>query len=199
MAPRAPRAAAPVTGSPHTVGLVIVHSSMTMKMNHSRLTTCTYASPLGPLTLIAGKQGLRAVIWPGEPHARVGLAGVELMEKDDPMLAQASVQLEEYFNGSRQSFDLQLDLHGTRFQVAAWRALAEIPYGETRTYAEQAERLGRPRAFRAVGAANGRNPLSIVLPCHRVVGSNGSLTGFAAGLDVKRALLDHEQVVRARL
>ena len=109
------------------------------------------------------------------------------------VLDEAAHQLEEYFAGTRTTFDLPLDLHGTTFQRAAWQALAEIPYGETRTYAEQAARLGRPAAARAVGAANGRNPLSIVLPCHRVIGSDGALRGFAGGLDVKAALLAFEQ------
>ena len=103
----------------------------------------------------------------------------------------------EYFAGTRRSFDLPFDLQGTEFQLEVWRALAEIPYGETRTYGEQAAALGRPRAVRAVGSANGRNPLSIVLPCHRVVGSDGALRGFAGGLEVKAALLafEHGQVL----
>jgi methylated-DNA-[protein]-cysteine S-methyltransferase len=112
------------------------------------------------------------------------------------VLAAAARQLEEYFAGERTAFELPLDLEGTRFQRAAWLALAEIPYGETVSYGEQARRLGRPHAVRAVGAANGRNPVPIVLPCHRVVGSDGSLTGFGGGLDVKRALLDHEAGLR---
>jgi methylated-DNA-[protein]-cysteine S-methyltransferase len=115
------------------------------------------------------------------------------------VLEEACCQLDDYFAGRRTSFDLPLDLQGTPFQQDAWRALAEIPFGETRTYAQQAGRLGRPSASRAVGAANGRNPLSIVLPCHRVVGSDGSLTGFAGGLETKRWLLEHERaVVRER-
>ena len=112
------------------------------------------------------------------------------------LLDEAARQLGEYFSGARTAFDLPLDLVGTRFLRAAWLALAEIPFGETVSYAERALRLGRPHAIRAVGAANGRNPLPIVLPCHRVIGSDGSLTGFGGGLDVKRALLDHEAGVR---
>ena len=108
------------------------------------------------------------------------------------VLDEAAAQLEEYFACVRTSFDLPLDLQGTPFQIAAWEALAAIPYGETRTYAEQAARIGRPDAVRAIGAANGRNPISIVLPCHRVVGSDGSLRGFAGGLEVKAALLAFE-------
>jgi len=160
--------------------------------------TSVYASPLGALTLVASDAGLRAVLWNGDDPSRAGLAGLSPDETGrPPVLAETARQLDAYFDGSRTSFDLQLDLHGTPFQRQAWRALAEIPFGETRTYAEQAARLGRPTAFRAVGAANGRNPLSIVLPCHRVIGSDGSLTGFAGGLDAKRWLLEHERAVSA--
>jgi len=160
------------------------------------IATHTYASPLGPLTLVASEAGLRAVLWNGDDPARAGLAR-PLPDREtgaSPVLAETARQLDAYFAGSLTSFDLPLDLHGTPFQQQAWLALADIPYGETTTYAEQAARLGRPSAFRAVGAANGRNPLSIVLPCHRVIGSDGSLTGFAGGLDAKRWLLAHERV-----
>lgn len=104
----------------------------------------------------------------------------------------AIAQLDEYFRGARHSFELPLRPLGTVFQQAAWNALLTIPHGETRSYAEQADRLGKPRAVRAVGAANGQNPLPIVIPCHRVIGSDGSLTGFGGGLKAKRWLLDHE-------
>jgi len=100
--------------------------------------------------------------------------------------------LGEYFAGERHSFDLPLDLRGTEFQQDAWQALADIPFGETVSYSEQAQQIGRPKAVRAIGAANGRNPLSIVLPCHRVVGANGALTGFADGVETKRFLLEFE-------
>jgi len=123
---------------------------------------------------------------------RAGLAGATLALGRSDVLEETAAQLEEYFARARTSFDLPLDLRGTPFQVAAWEALAAIPYGETRAYAEQAARIGRPNAVRAIGAANGRNPISIVLPCHRVVGSDGSLTGFAGGLEVKAALLAFE-------
>jgi methylated-DNA-[protein]-cysteine S-methyltransferase len=156
------------------------------------LTSITYDSPVGTLTLVASDAGLRAVMWPGEPAARVGLGGAEIARGKAPVLAETARQLDGYFAGTRTTFDLPLDLAGTPFQVAAWRALGAIPYGETRTYAEQAALLGRPTAVRAVGAANGRNPISIVLPCHRVVGSDGALRGFAGGVDVKRRLLDIE-------
>ena len=114
------------------------------------------------------------------------------------ILAAASDQLAEYFDGDRTEFDVPLDPVGTEFQQAAWTALRTIPYGETISYGEQAARVGDRRKARAVGAANGRNPISIIVPCHRVVGSNGSLTGFAGGLDNKAWLLDHERSVRWR-
>jgi len=148
--------------------------------------TTTTRTPIGELRLVASDDGLRAVLWPGrdpEPDAREG---------HSPLLSETALQLGEYFAGQRTAFTVPLELEGTDFQREAWLALAEIPYGRTVSYAEQARRLGRPEAVRAVGAANGRNPVPIVLPCHRVVGSDGSLTGFGGGLDVKRALLEHE-------
>ena len=162
-------------------------------------------TPIGPLTLVADAIGLRAVTWPDEDGTRVGLGGQlggseaagQSLASPDQRAAVATLdateaQLREYFAGERQAFDLPMHLVGTEFQQDTWRSLAQIPYGQTVSYGEQAERLGRPTAVRAVGAANGRNPLSIVLPCHRVVGANGDLTGFAAGLDTKRWLLAHE-------
>lgn len=148
-------------------------------------------SPVGALTLVATNRGLRAVLWPGD-EGRVPLPDTMDEQPEHQVLVNATSQLREYFSGERHEFDLPLDLRGTEFQRAAWQALANIPYGTTASYGEQATRIGRPTAVRAVGAANGRNPLSIVLPCHRVVGSNGSLTGFAGGLDSKRLLLQHE-------
>ena len=109
------------------------------------------------------------------------------------MLSAAAAQLDEYFERKRTTFDLPLDLVGTDFQKEAWLALADVPFGETTSYGEQAERIGRKGAFRAVGAANGKNPVPIVLPCHRIVGANGALTGFAGGLDMKQQLLALEQ------
>lgn len=115
-------------------------------------------------------------------------------ESDDhPVLAAATAQLAEYFAGERQEFDIPLDLTGTDFQRAAWSALVSVPFGETRSYRQQAEAIGRPKAVRAIGAANGRNPVPIVLPCHRIVGSDGSLTGYGGGLPIKEYLLNHEQ------
>jgi methylated-DNA-[protein]-cysteine S-methyltransferase len=145
-------------------------------------------TPIGPLGLVASERGLSRVLWPGER----GAGG------DETVLAAAATQLREYFAGTRETFDLPLDLDGTAFQRRAWLALAEIPYGETRSYGEQARRLGAPRAARAVGAANGANPLPIVLPCHRLVGADGSLTGFGGGLEVKRWLLQHEGATTPR-
>ena len=162
-------------------------------MTSTALTSHRVESPVGPLTLVGSDAGLRAILWAGDAPARAGLADVALQPGSADVLDEAAHQLDEYFAGTRTSFDLPLDLRGTPFQVAAWEALGDIPYGETRTYAEQAAKIGRPAAVRAVGAANGRNPLSIVLPCHRVVGSDGALRGFAGGLDAKAALLAFEQ------
>lgn len=154
----------------------------------------TMSTPVGELRLVGGDAGLTAVLWPDDTD-RVPLPADLAPEGEHPVLAEARRQLDEYFAGSRTSFDLPLDLRGTDFQQRAWRSLAQIPYGETLSYREQAELLGDPRLARAVGTANGRNPLSIVLPCHRVVGSDGSLTGYAAGLDAKRFLLELERRV----
>ncbi len=112
---------------------------------------------------------------------------------ENPLLENAARQLDEYFAGTRRAFDLPLDPVGTEFQRSAWAELSKIPFGETISYGEQARRLGDANKSRAVGAANGRNPISIIVPCHRVVGANGALTGFAAGLDVKEWLLQHER------
>jgi methylated-DNA-[protein]-cysteine S-methyltransferase len=140
-------------------------------------------TPIGPLGLIASDSGLRAVLFGGkiEPQGR------------SPVLDEAARQLDAYFAGDLVTFDLPLELVGTDFDTRCWQALASIPYGQTVSYGEQARRLGLGHAAaRAVGAANGRNPLPIVLPCHRVIGADGSLTGFGGGLDVKRRLLEHE-------
>ena len=163
-------------------------------MIDTALSSTTMDSPMGVLTLVAGDVGLRAVLWPSDDPARVPLGeAIETVETTGhPVLAAAVDQLGEYFAGDRQDFDLPLDPVGTDFQQSAWMALRAIPYGETVSYGEQAEGMGDKRKARAVGAANGRNPISIIVPCHRVVGSNGSLTGFAGGLDSKRWLLEHE-------
>ncbi|WP_419837262.1 methylated-DNA--[protein]-cysteine S-methyltransferase [Candidatus Poriferisodalis sp.] len=148
-------------------------------------------SPIGPLGLVATDEGLRAVSWRGE-ETSVKLPEEMTEDPGHPILRQAARQLAEYFDGDRTSFDLPLDLRGTPFQVTAWRALGDIPYGSTRSYGEQAALIGRPKAVRAVGQANGRNPVPVVLPCHRVIGADGSLTGFGGGLDLKTQLLEHE-------
>jgi len=150
-------------------------------------------SPIGVLTLVASDEGLTHVLFEGQEPVDAGLPDDLPEIDDDPTLEAAASQLGEYFAGSRKEFDLPLDLRGTDFQKDAWRALASVPYGETRSYGEQAQAIGRPGAFRAVGAANGRNPIPVILPCHRIVGADGSLTGFAGGLDTKRRLLNLEQ------
>jgi methylated-DNA-[protein]-cysteine S-methyltransferase len=161
----------------------------------SAFATTTFSSPVGELTLLASDAGLRAILWPGEPPADVPELDDAVENEGHPVLVAAREQLAQYFAGERRTFDLPIDLRGTPFQVKAWRYLATIPYGETRTYGEQARALGDPNRARAAGAANGKNPVSIVLPCHRVIGANGSLTGFGGGLPVKRALLDFEAAV----
>jgi methylated-DNA-[protein]-cysteine S-methyltransferase len=149
-------------------------------------------SPVGLLTLVASERGLAAILWPEDPPGRVRLDVVEAAP-DHPVLRKAERQLAEYFAGRRTGFDLPLDPTGTPFQQKVWTALRGIPFGETRTYAEVATQIGHPGAARAVGAASGRNPLSIVAPCHRVVGTRGELTGFAGGLEVKARLLAFER------
>ena len=158
----------------------------------SPLYSATHSTPVGELTLIASDQGLRAILWPKESSRHAGIANRRRRDPDHPILTQTAAQLDEYFAGTRTTFEIPLDLEGTRFQVAAWRALADIPFGSTTTYGRQAAALGIPTAARAVGAANGANPVCIVLPCHRVIGADGSLTGFGGGLKTKQWLLDHE-------
>jgi len=151
---------------------------------------CTVPSPIGPLVLGAHGGSLTAVHLPGSPGAPPEPAGVSAA--DATVLACAAAQLTAYFAGSLRVFDLPLAPAGTAFQQAVWRALAAIPCGHTTSYGELARALGRPSASRAVGAANGANPLAIVVPCHRVVGASGALTGYAGGVDAKRWLLAHE-------
>ena len=148
-------------------------------------------SPVGQLRLISSKTGLRAVLWPND-LSRVKLPSTCESSSHHPILRTTSEQITQYFQGERKEFDVPLDLRGTEFQVATWLSLANIPYGKTITYQQQANSINRPTATRAVGSANGRNPISIVLPCHRVIGANGSLTGFAAGIATKQFLLQLE-------
>lgn len=149
-------------------------------------------SPVGRLTLVASEQGLVAILWEKDNPRRVPLG--EVVESDDhPVLLETERQLQEYFAGRLREFALPLHFRGTEFQRRVWSALLTIPYGQTRSYAQIAQQIGCPAAVRAVGAANGRNPLSIIAPCHRVVGSNGKLTGFAGGLEAKARLLSLER------
>ncbi|MFN3255693.1 MAG: methylated-DNA--[protein]-cysteine S-methyltransferase [Ilumatobacter sp.] len=171
-----------------------------------RLSRAVITGPLGGLTLIVSDVGLRALLWPDEPVGRVPSAGLATEQRDRdivdprhrPLIDDARDQIEEYFAGTRLVFDLPLDPVGTPFQCEVWNVLRSIPYGATMSYGEQARQLGDVNKARAVGAANGRNPISIIVPCHRVVGSNGSLTGFAGGVEAKRWLLDHERRVSGR-
>ena len=148
-------------------------------------------SPIGKLKLIATDRALAAVLWETERMGRVRV-DTQQENKTHPVLVETEHQLDEYMRGRRQAFTLALDFAGTEFQRSVWNALLTIPFGETRTYEQIARQIGRPTAMRAVGAANGRNPISIVVPCHRVIGSTGDLTGFAGGLDAKAFLLTLE-------
>ncbi|WP_165064373.1 methylated-DNA--[protein]-cysteine S-methyltransferase [Paludisphaera rhizosphaerae] len=148
----------------------------------------TMRSPVGTLKLVASGAGLAAVLGENDNPRRVRL-GTATRDDHDPVLGKAERQLEEYFEGNRRTFSIELDFKGTPFQKKVWEALLEIPYGETRSYGAIAAAVGEPKAMRAVGAANGRNPISIIAPCHRVVGASGRLTGFAGGLEAKAFLL----------
>jgi methylated-DNA-[protein]-cysteine S-methyltransferase len=145
-------------------------------------------SPVGKLKLVATDQGLAGILWENDRPRRVRL-DIEAEDETHPVLIETERQLQEYFAGRRTAFALRLDLAGTDFQRKVWSALLTIPFGETRSYGQIARQIGSPGAVRAVGAANGRNPVSIVAPCHRVIGSTGKLTGFAGGLDAKARLL----------
>ena len=147
-----------------------------------------YESPVGPLRLEARDGSLVAL----HLNARPGPENL-----DDPVLAEATTQLRDYFAAARTSFDLPLAMHGNAFEQRVWAALQTIPYGETASYGEIAEQIGAPGAARAVGVANARNPIAIIVPCHRVIGADGKLVGFGGGLPMKRALLDLEQGIHA--
>jgi methylated-DNA-[protein]-cysteine S-methyltransferase len=150
---------------------------------------CTTPSPIGPIRLVASERGLCGLYLDGERHdfqtdpESVG---------DSAYFSAILCQLDAYFAGTLRRFEVTLDLRGTAFQLEAWQALTEIPYGQTRSYGEQAKSIGKPAAVRAIGLANGRNPVSIIVPCHRVIGKNGALTGYGGGLERKRFLLDLE-------
>lgn len=154
---------------------------------------CEIESPIGRLLLIADDGGLTHILFPSHALSDLGLTTLDVPEaNDDPVLRQAAAQLAEYFAGDRTEFDLPLHIEGPDFEVSTWRAMLTIPFGETISYGEQADRAGYPGAFQAVGSANGRNPLPLVIPCHRVIGSDGSLVGFGGGIPMKRFLLDLE-------
>lgn len=140
-------------------------------------------TPVGLVTISATKEALVSLLW---------RAGTNAGNLANPILRDTESQLKEYFGGQRKRFDLPLALSGTEFQIRAWKELMKIPFGEYITYKQQAERIGNPAAIRAIGAANGQNRISIIVPCHRVVASSGALQGFAGGLDVKRRLLTME-------
>jgi methylated-DNA-[protein]-cysteine S-methyltransferase len=148
----------------------------------------TVSSPVGRLKLVASDDGLAAILWPNDDPKRVPLSPL-VEDRRHPVLVETEQQLHEYFTGSRKCFTVKLVFKGTDFQTRVWRALLDIPFGQTRSYGDIARTLGKPRAVRAVGAANGRNPISIIAPCHRVIGANGKLTGFAGGLKAKATLL----------
>ena len=148
-------------------------------------------SPIGELKLVANGSKLSAILWEDDKPNRVRL-GVMHEAENSPILVETERQLNEYFAGKRNRFELELNFVGTEFQRKVWEALLTIPYGETRSYGEIATQIGNAKAVRAVGAANGRNPISIIAPCHRVIGASGDLTGFAGGLRAKRMLLTLE-------
>jgi methylated-DNA-[protein]-cysteine S-methyltransferase len=168
---------------------------MTRKSSTTATCFARLRTPLGKLLLVgehaAGRLALLGVYFQDEPHAARALP--EGAREDARAFSEVRAQLDAYFDGKRRSFDLALAPRGTEFQRRVWRALASIPYGTTTTYADIARSIGRPKAVRAVGAANGKNPLSIVVPCHRVVGKDGTLTGYAGGLSRKRRLLELER------
>ena len=160
--------------------------NVSVVMKDLTMATTVIGSPVGPLRLQADDDGLTGIWFMSDAEPDVGDLGT------DTVLRAAAEQLAEYFAGRRTRFELPLAAAGTPFQRAVWDALREIPYGQTWSYADVAQHIGSPRAVRAVGAANGRNPLPIVVPCHRVVGANGTLTGYGGGLENKRILLDLE-------
>ena len=157
-----------------------------------------FPSPVGELKLVASDKGLAAVLWENDAPGRVRL-GPMVEEPGHPILIETERQLAAYFAGTSKTFTVPLDFRGTAFQKRVWETLLAIPFGDTRSYADIARQIGRPTAYRAVGAANGRNPISIIAPCHRVIGASGSLTGFAGGLATKQYLLSIESGGAERL
>jgi len=155
------------------------------------MTTYTHIdSPLGQLLLTSREGKLSGLYFADKPHARIAPGWIQ--QDDADIFAQTAQQLEEYASGERESFDLPLGLSGTPFQISVWQEIAQIPFGKTITYSELAQRIGSPQAVRAVGTATGQNPVGWIVPCHRVVGKNGALTGYAGGITRKSALLEFE-------
>jgi methylated-DNA-[protein]-cysteine S-methyltransferase len=153
-------------------------------------------SPIGKLTIVTSDQGLHAVLWDNdrENMKNEEVIGSLVKSKNEKIIAQTKMQLDEFFQGKRKIFDLPLVLNGTDFQIQCWKQLLKIPYGKTISYAEQADKIGNKNKARAVGVANGLNPISIIIPCHRVIGSNGRLVGFRGGIDKKDFLLNLEKM-----
>lgn len=145
-------------------------------------------TPVGELKLVASDRGLAGILWENDDPKRTRFLP-QIRHDEHPVLLATERQLTEYFAGERRLFEVPLDFVGTEFQKKVWQALVAIPFGETRSYSQIAREIGHPLAVRAVGAANGRNPVSIIAPCHRVIGANGKLTGFAGGLEIKAFLL----------
>ena len=170
---------------------------MTTTSHHSQLARTVTESPIGELTILASDEAVVAIHFGDDRMNVTSVAAIDIPPGEHPVLEETVRQLDEYFAGDRLEFDLPLEPTGTPFQREAWTALTTIPYGETISYGEQARRLGDRNKSRAVGAANGKNPIPIVVPCHRVIGANGHLTGFGGGIGVKAWLLDHELRVRA--
>jgi methylated-DNA-[protein]-cysteine S-methyltransferase len=164
-------------------------TNMEINMNY---TYKTMESPVGELKLVASGHGLAGILWENDKKWHVQQVKSAKEDSTNPVLLEAERQIGEYFAGSRTSFTLPLDFTGTDFNKKVWEALLTIPYGKTRSYGEIAKQIGKPRAAREVGGANARNPIPIVVPCHRVIGANGKLTGFAGGLDTKAYLLSLE-------
>lgn len=154
------------------------------------------SSPVGVLKLVASHRGLVAILWENDHPKRVPLKSPPEY-KEHPILVETERRLKAYFDKKPNAFSIPLDFSGTEFQKKVWNALLTIPYGETRSYLQIARQIGHPKAMRAVGAAIGKNPISIVVPCHRVIGANGKLTGFAGGLPIKQYLLDIESQGKA--
>ena len=176
-----------------------LHQSFPTRTGEAKL-TLSYKemdSPVGRLKIVASARALIAIEWEGKSAKRKRHDEPKFAPRQ-PILCEAERQLGEYFAGSRIQFDLPLEARGSVFEKKVWRALKKIPYGKTRSYLDLAKAIGSPKACRAVGAANGRNPLPVVVPCHRVIGANGKLTGFGGGLERKATLLAHEARTAAR-